>query len=730
MLTEVSNPKPGVLSGKIGDRINTLETFYYDNKIVRNFAWATIFWGLAGMLIGVIVAFQLANPDVNMGNQYTTFGRIRPLHTNAVIFAFVGNGIFMGVYYSLQRLLKARMFSDVLSKIHFWGWQLIILSAVITLPLGYTTSKEYAELEWPIDIAITLIWVVFGWNMFGTIVKRRERHMYVGVWFYIATFLTVAVLHIVNSYEIPVTFMKSYSGYAGVQDALVQWWYGHNAVAFFLTTPYLGMMYYFLPKAANRPVYSYRLSIIHFWSLIFIYIWAGPHHLLYTSLPDWAQSLGVVFSVMLIAPSWGGMINGLLTLRGAWDKVREEPVLKFMVVAVTAYGMATFEGPMLSLKNVNAIAHFTDWIVAHVHVGALGWNGFLTFGILYWLVPRIFQTNLYSKKLANAHFWLGTLGIIFYAVPMYWAGFTQGLMWKQFGEGGVLQYANFLETVLQIVPMYYLRGIGGILYLSGAFIMLYNVYKTAKSGSLLANEEAEAAPLMPATVGQHHDSHWHRIIERKPFRMAIWATVAILIGGLVEMVPTFLIDSNVPTIASVKPYTSLELQGRDLYIKEGCVNCHTQMIRPFRSETERYGEYSKAGEFVYDRPFLWGSKRTGPDLHRIGQKYPHSWHYNHMLDPTSMSPGSIMPAYPWLFEQDLDIEDTPAKIRAMQSMGVPYPEGYAEKANEDLMKQAKGISADLAKEGIEVKPEKEIVALIAYLQRLGTDIKVKEEQKR
>ncbi|MFC5272305.1 cytochrome-c oxidase, cbb3-type subunit I [Adhaeribacter terreus] len=730
MLTEVLNPKPGVLGGKIGDKINTLETFYYDNKIVRNFAWATIFWGLAGMLIGVIIAFQLANPDVNMGTQYTTFGRVRPLHTNAVIFAFVGNGIFMGVYYSLQRLLKARMYSDVLSKIHFWGWQLIILSAVLTLPLGFTTSKEYAELEWPIDIAITLIWVVFGWNMFGTIAKRRERHMYVGVWFYIATFLTVAVLHIVNSYEIPVTLLKSYSGYAGVQDALVQWWYGHNAVAFFLTTPYLGMMYYFLPKAANRPVYSYRLSIIHFWSLIFIYIWAGPHHLLYTALPDWAQSLGVVFSVMLIAPSWGGMINGLLTLRGAWDRVRDEPVLKFMVVAITAYGMATFEGPMLSLKNVNAIAHFTDWIVAHVHVGALGWNGFLTFGILYWLVPRIFQTNLYSKKLANAHFWLGTLGIIFYAVPMYWAGFTQGLMWKQFGEGGVLQYANFLETVLQIVPMYYLRGIGGILYLSGAFLMLYNIFKTAKAGSLQADEEAEAAPLMPATVGQHHDSHWHRLIERKPFRMAVWATVAILIGGLVEMVPTFLIDSNVPTIASVKPYTSLELQGRDLYIKEGCVNCHTQMIRPFRSETERYGEYSKAGEFVYDRPFLWGSKRTGPDLHRVGQKYPHSWHYNHMMDPTSMSPGSIMPPYPWLFEQDLDISDTEAKIEAMQKMGVPYEPGYAKKANADLMKQAKEISADLAKEGIEVKPEKEIVALIAYLQRLGTDIKVKEEQVR
>jgi cytochrome c oxidase cbb3-type subunit I/II len=704
-----------------------MDTFFYDNKIVRNFSYATLFWGVAGMLIGVLAAFQLARPELNMGNQYTTFGRIRPLHTNAVIFAFVGNGIFMGVYYSLQRLCKARMYSDKLSRLHFWAWQAIIVAAVITLPLGYTTSKEYAELEWPIDIAITLVWVVFGWNMFGTILQRRERHLYVGIWFYIATFLTVAVLHIVNSYELPVTFMKSYSGYAGVQDALVQWWYGHNAVAFFLTTPYLGMMYYFLPKAANRPVYSYRLSIIHFWSLIFIYIWAGPHHLLYTALPDWAQSLGVVFSIMLLAPSWGGMINGLLTLRGAWDKVREEPVLKFMVVAITAYGMATFEGPMLSLKNVNAIAHFTDWIVAHVHVGALGWNGFLTFGILYWLLPRIFQTPLYSKKLANVHFWLGTLGILFYAIPMYWAGFTQGLMWRQFNSEGLLQYPNFLETVLQLVPMYYLRGIGGVLYLSGVLIMIYNVVKTVQSGVLLANEEAHAAPLMPAVKGPHQDSHWHRWIERRPIQLAAWATVAILIGGIVEMVPTFLIDSNVPTIAAVKPYTSLELQGRDLYIREGCVNCHTQMVRPFRSETERYGEYSKAGEFVYDRPFLWGSKRTGPDLHRVGGKYPHSWHYHHMMDPTSMSPGSIMPAYPWLFDQDLDISDTEAKISTLQQLGTPYPAGYAREANRDLMIQARKISGELAKEGIEVKPGKEIVALIAYLQRLGTDIKVQEK---
>ena len=341
-----------------------LEKFNYDNKTVRNFAIATVVWGIIGMTVGLIIALQLIKPEMNMGSQYTTFGRVRPLHTNAVIFAFVGNAIFMGVYYSLQRLLKARMFSDFLSKVHFWGWQLIIVAAVITLPLGLTSSHEYAELEWPIDIAITLIWVVFGINMFGTIIKRRERHMYVAIWFYIATFVTVAVLHIVNSAQLPISAFKSYYIYAGVQDALVQWWYGHNAVAFFLTTPYLGMMYYFLPKMANRPVYSYKLSILHFWSLIFIYIWAGPHHLLYTSLPGWAQSLGIVFSIMLIAPSWGGMINGLLTLRGAWDKVRDDAILKFMVVGLTAYGMATFEGPMLSFKQINAIAHFSDWIVA------------------------------------------------------------------------------------------------------------------------------------------------------------------------------------------------------------------------------------------------------------------------------------------------------------------------------------------------------------------------------
>ena len=704
-----------------------IERFQYDNRIVKQFAYATMLWGIVGMVVGLLAALQLVWPIFNFETAQTTFGRVRPVHTNAVIFAFVGNGIFMGVYYSLQRLVKARMFSDLLSKIHFWGWQLIIVLAAVTLLMGKTTGKEYAELEWPIDILITLVWVVFGWNMFGTILRRRERHLYVAIWFYIATFVTVALLHIVNSIEIPVSFWKSYSWYAGVQDALVQWWYGHNAVAFFLTTPYLGLMYYFLPKAANRPVYSYRLSIIHFWALIFIYIWAGPHHLLYTAVPDWAQSLGVVFSVMLIAPSWGGMINGLLTLRGAWDKVRDDVVLKFLVVAVTAYGMATFEGPMLSIKNINAISHFTDWTVAHVHVGALGWNGFLTFGILYWLIPRMFRTKLYSSKLANMHFWIGTLGIIIYTVPLYFAGIMQSLMWKEFTPEGQLKW-QFMDSVTKMLPFYAARAVGGTLFLIGALIMCYNLIKTVKAGDFLANEDAEAAPLTKS-YHAHSKDHWHRWIERRPIQLMILSLVVVLVGGVIEIIPTFLVKTNIPTISSVKPYTPLELQGRDIYVREGCYTCHSQMIRPFRDETARYGDYSKAGEFVYDHPFQWGSKRTGPDLARLGGKYPDSWHYNHMLDPTSMSPGSIMPTYPWLLDDQIDAASTVGKIKAMQKLGVPYPKGYEKQALADMKKQAEEIASSLKNDGIQTLADKEIIALIAYLQKLGKDIKTapKEE---
>ncbi len=707
----------------------SLEKFSYENKYPKYFAIACIFWGAVGMLIGLIAALQLAYPVFNFSEYFPhlAFGRLRPVHTNAVIFAFVGNGIFTAVYYALPRLLKTPMWRSKLSKIHFWGWQFIIVSAAVSLLMGFTTGKEYAELEWPIDILITIIWVVFGINMFGTILTRRERHLYVAIWFFIGSWVTVAMLHIVNSFEYPVSFMKSYSWYAGVQDALVQWWYGHNAVAFFLTTPYLGLMYYFLPKAAERPIYSYRLSIVHFWSLIFLYIWAGPHHLLYTALPEWAQTLGTAFSVMLILPSWGGMLNGLFTLRGAWDKVRENPVLKFFVVAVTCYGMATFEGPLLSLKNVNAISHYSDWTIAHVHVGALGWNGFLTFGMMYYLIPKLWNTKLYSIKLASTHFWIGTLGIILYAVPMYWSAFRSYFMMKAFTPEGMLQY-EFIDVVKTTMPFYVMRALGGAIYLIGFFIMVYNLIKTAKAGKFVAYEEMEAAPLVKEYKAPSN-SIWHSVIERKPILLLVLSLVVVGIGGIIELVPTFLVKENIPTISSVKPYTPLELQGRDIYLREGCYNCHSQMIRPFRYEVARYGEYSKAGEFVYDHPFQWGSKRTGPDLARIGGKYGNNWHFNHMLEPTAVVGGSIMPAYPSLYENDIDIASTNSKIHAMRNMGVPYERNYEAIANDDLKKQAKSITDNLMIENksIKISSNKEIIALIAYLQRMGKDIKLENK---
>lgn len=725
-----------------------VQQFYYDNKIVKKFLYASILFGVIGMLVGLLLAIMFLFPNITDNISWLSFGRLRPLHTNAVVFAFVGNAIFGGIYYSMQRLLKTRMYSDLLSNINFWGWQLAILAAVVTLPLGYTSTKEYAELEWPIDILITIVWVVFGINMIMTILRRRERHLYVAIWFYLATFVTIAVLYIFNNLEIPVSLFKSYSVYAGVQDALVQWWYGHNAVAFFLTTPFLGLMYYYLPKIANRPVYSYRLSIIHFWSLIFLYIWAGPHHLLYTALPEWAQNLGVVFSVMLLAPSWGGMINGLLTLRGAWDKVRTEPVLKFFVVAITGYGMATFEGPLLSLKNVNAIAHYTDWIIAHVHVGALAWNGFMVFAIVYWLIPRMAKTKLYSNKLANFHFWIGTLGIILYTIPLYVAGVQQHMMWKQFNPDGTLKYGNFLETVTAIMPMYAMRAIGGSLYVIGTLVLVYNIYKTIVAGQKIEDEYAEAPALVRISKSRLRGEGFHTWLERKPIQLTILATIAILIGGIVQIVPTLVVDSNVPTIASVKPYTPLELEGRDLYIREGCVSCHSQMIRPLRSEVERYGEYSKSGEFVYDRPFLWGSKRTGPDLHRLGAKYSDNWHFNHMYDPQSTSPGSIMPAYKWLFDNKaMDFSHIEKKMSVLQKLGVPYSDeeilsaqatikAQAEKIEEnlkgdpDFVKSYEASRKTAQQKGEEFVPmhQREITALIAYMQRLGTDIKVTAEK--
>lgn len=708
-----------------------IEHFSYDDSIVRKFVTATLIWAFVGMLVGVIIAAQLAYWPLNLSVPWLSYGRLRPLHTNAVIFAFAGNAIFAGIYYSTQRLCKARMFSDVLSKIHFWGWQAIIVSAAVTLPLGITTSKEYAELEWPIDIAITAIWVLFACNLFGTLARRREKHIYVAIWFYIATVLTVAMLHLINSLAIPVSFTKSYSVFAGVQDALVQWWYGHNAVAFFLTTPFLGLMYYFMPKAAERPIYSYRLSIIHFWSLVFLYIWAGPHHLLNTSLPEWAQTMGVVFSITLIAPSWGGMINGLLTLRGAWDRLRTDVILKFFVAGITFYGMATFEGPMMSIKAVNALSHYTDWTIGHVHGGALGWNGFIAFGMIYWLIPRLWKVEVYSKRLMNAHFWIATLAIVLYMTSMWTSGVTQGLMWKAFNQDGTLQYPDFVETVTKIVPFYFIRLLAGLMYLTGVAIMLFNFYKSvAASRSAhadLSDTKASAPRYYDAHDGDDARSHgWHHVLEGKALLFSVLTMLAVMVGGLFEIIPLAMQKPTDARAASIYPYSPLELEGRDIYVREGCYTCHSQMVRPFHDEEVRYGMPSESIEFVYDRPFQFGSKRTGPDLHRVGGKYPHFWHYRHMMDPRSTSSGSIMPAYPWLFTNRLDTSLTSKKLAALRSLGTPYSDDDVNNAQAKLTEQAQKIVTELRSQQAPVSDaemKSEIIALIAYMQRLGTDIK-------
>ena len=756
----------------------------YNDKVVRQFIWASVLFGIVGMLVGIIIALQLAFWPANLP-PYLTFGRLRPLHTNAVIFAFVGNMLFAGVYYSTQRLAKARLASDILSSLHFWGWQLIIVAAAVTLPLGITAAKEYAELEWPIDIAIALIWVVFAVNFFWTLAKRREKHLYVAIWFYIATIITVAVLHIVNSFAIPVSAFKSYSLFAGVQDALVQWWYGHNAVAFFLTTPILGIMYYFLPKAAERPVFSYRLSIVHFWGLVFIYIWAGPHHLLYTALPDWAQTLGMVFSLMLWAPSWGGMLNGLLTLRGAWDKLRADPVLKFFAAGVTFYGMSTFEGPLLAIKGVSGLAHYTDWIIGHVHSGGLGWNGLMAAGMFYWAIPRLYGTKLHSRAAANFHFWIATVGIIFYVIAMWVAGITQGLMWRAVSDTGGLLYPSFVETLLAIQPMYWARLVGGLLYFVGMLLMTWNLIKTARSGAAVDGEVEVAVVTEPrereipwpklifgqpviaslivmsllfamaffdglvstvlaivaimwgvaaiAIAIRDRDSEkisWHRALEGRAGAFTVLVVIGILVGGIAEIIP--MVISVPETIRTTKnvPYHPLELEGRDVFIREGCYTCHSQMIRPFTWESARYGDVSTIDDSIFDHPFQWGSRRIGPDLARLGGKYGDVWHYKHMINPREISVGSNMPSYPHLAKETVDFDETPDKLRAMRAIGVPYEPEEIQMATESARTAATAIATGLAKdagvsiceeptEGCELVVSSRMVALIAYLQRLG-----------
>jgi cytochrome c oxidase cbb3-type subunit I/II len=797
-------------------------TITYDDRTVRQFMIASIVWGIVGMLVGVICATQLSWWQMNgkfietitgglfkgEGLQYITFGRLRPLHTNAVIFAFVGNMMFAGIYYSTQRLCKCRTASDLLSKIHMWGWQLIIVAAAITLPAGLTRGKEYAELIWPINIAVALIWVVFGINFFWTLAKRNEPSLYVALWFYIATIVTIAMLYIVNHLSIPTSILHSYPVFGGFADGLVQWWYGHNAVAFFLTTPILGIMYYFLPKAANRPVYSYRLSIVHFWSLVFLYIWAGPHHLLNTSLPHWLQMLGMLFSLMLWAPSWGGMLNGLLTLRGAWAKLRTDPVIKFFVAGITFYGMATFEGPLLSIRAVNALSHYTDWGIGHVHSGALGWNGFMAAGLFYWLAPRLWKTKLWSVSLANMHFWIGLVGILLYVVAMWTSGIMQGLMLGQVAEGGTTLKYEFVETLKAIQLPYILRSIGGTLYLIGFFLCAWNIFKTARSGQpyddtvevtvaekqhdrmpiskglfsdpvaytvaglaamilwfFLPPHADKAALLVAALLAVqairafrrkgHAWDQWHESLLRNylPFTLLIF--IAVAIGGGVQIVPALLVNRAKNVEGRLQElYTPLELAGRDLYVAEGCYNCHSQMIRTLVPDVMRYGragvadDYSHLGESLFDHPYQWGSKRTGPDLAREGGplvtgsthvrsgKRDNKWHWFHFMNPRWANEDSNMPPYPWLYEKKTDFKSLPTKIAVQSRLGVPYPAWTKDEIDQQAREQGMAIARTLfegdspvgyepmkgksTEELVRHFSESQVVALIAYMQKLGT----------
>ena len=736
----------------LGSRKLTSEQFSYDDGIVRMFVAATIFWGVLATLAGVVVASLLVMPSLSGGLEWFSFGRLRPLHTSAAIFAFAGNAIFAAVYYSTQRLCKARMWSDALSRMHFWSWQLIIVAAAVTLPLGITQGKKYAELEWPIDIAIAAVWlVIFGGNFLMTLISRRERHMYVSLWFYIATIVTVSILHIFNNLVVPAGLFKSYSIYAGVHDAFMQWCYGHNMVAFFLTMPFLGLMYYFLPKAAGRPVFSYRLSIIHFWSLVLLYICAGPHHLHYTALPEWASTLGMLFGLLLWMPSWGGMINGFLTLRGAWRKVASDPVLKFFVVGLVFYAIVTFEGSLLSIKSVNALSHYTDWTIAHIHSGALGWNGFMIFGMLYWLLPRLFQTKIWSERLVGLHFWTATIAILLYIVPIYAAGIKQGWMWRALDDTGNLTYPDFIETLQAILPLWWVRVAAGVLYMVGTLMLMFNAFMTWTmrpevyevplfSAPQLSREYSETetpwqSPLQAAPVleaGKKMDVFarlsWHRRWERFPVKFSILVTAVVVVASVFEVIPMFLIRSNVPTIATVKPYTPLELAGRHIYVSEGCYHCHSQMIRPLVAETKRYGEYSKPGEFIYDRPSQWGSRRIGPDLAREGGKQNSLWHWNHFNNPGLVSPGSVMPAFDHLLSSELNFEAIEPHVRAAAMLGAPYSEEEITNTAELARKQSLQIAADIVAQGGPAnKQDMQVIALIAYLQRVGTDLFRTEE---
>jgi len=765
----------------------------YSDRVALRFVVAALVWGALGMAVGLLIALQLVNWRANL-SPALTFGRLRPVHTTTVVLAFAGNMIFAGIYYSSQRLLRVALPSERLAALHFWSWQLCAAAAAVTLPLGHSRGVELAELAWPINLLLALSWLAFAVHFFWMIARRNQPRLHPAIWFTIATIVAFGAAHAVGSVDVPVAALASYPLLGGVEGALVAWWHGEAAVGFFLTVPALGLLYYFLPSAAGRPIYSHRLAIIHFWAVITISGWTAPQHLLDTALPDWAQSAGAATGLLLWAALWAGVANGLLTVRGAWSRLRAEPALSFFIAALLFHGLAAVEGSVLSFKSVAGLAHYTDWTIGHVHATALGFDGLMAAGIFYWMVPRMVGTELRSRAAAGAHLYAAVVGTLVYLSAMWIAGATEGLMWRAEGPTGGMAY-SFLETVTAVRVLYWARMGGGALYLGGFLLMAWNLASTIRRGratvghgerepvatepepihdaAVETGAEAEAASsesargdavrgllfakpvLIAATVigllvaagfanplaalglfflalllamggiagaAARRDSErpsWHAGLERSGRALTLLVAAAVLVGGAVEIAP-LLARGTEPVPGESAPYSPLQLAGRDIYIAEGCRACHSQMIRPFLWEVARYGEVSSAAESLYDHPFQWGSRRIGPDLARIGGRYPGLWHYQHMIDPRSVTPGSIMPPYPHLVGERVDLAGLPARMRALRAAGVPYGDRAVEGAAAAALVEGRAIAAELRQTGrVEAAPDSAIVALIAYLQRLG-----------
>lgn len=742
----MSTAAPASPPGSSSSATCPVESFTYDDRVVRWFAAATLAWGLLATLAGIMIGVLLVMPGLAEGQPSFAFGRLRSIHTSTALFAFIANAVFTAIYFTTQRLCQTRLLSHTLGMLHFWSWQAIIGLSVIGYPLGIMQAKRFAEMEWPLDIAVAIIWILFfGINFFGTLLRRRERRMYISLWFYITTVIAVPIVHIGNNLVVPLSLTQSVPWFSGVPDALLQWWYGHHVLTFLLTMPFLGFMYYFLPKVAERPLYSYRVGIIHFWSVFLLAIWAAPRGLHYTTIPEWLSTLGMLSGFLLWMPSWAGVFNWMLTLRGSWHRVAADPILKFLVVAIALYGFTSFEAAWLSIKSIYAVGQYSDWTIAHRHTGALGWNGFLIFGMAYWLLPRVYRTQLWSEKLMSLHFWTGTIGILLYILPIYAAGIMQSYMWRAMDETGSLLYPDFVQTLEAIVPLWWLRVVGGILYTAGLVVLAINAVMTGHTRSTARSQpvftaarsaiDFEPPAPMPAShlagapvleFGKKLDVWsrlaWHRDWERKPIAFALLITMLILIAAAAEILPVFLLPSNVPKIAAIEPYTPLELAGREIYLAEGCHNCHSQQVRPLVPETKRYGEYSEGGEFVYDRPALWGNRRIGPDLAREGGKNTSYWHWTHLDDPSQVSPSSVMPSFRHLLQDDLDFASIAPLLTAAHQLGAPYEQDMLEDFEDHARRQAEVVTAEIVTQGGPAAVfDKQAIALIAYLQRLGTD---------